>query len=470
MQISIACIGPEDLVRQAEVESVGEADVRLVAVPYSSEIETADKVLGIQAQVDAILFTGPVPYCIAQQAGVLERPVTYVSLGGAGLYVVLAQILLEGGDPSQSSIDTLEKATVNELYREIGIRMKSRVKEYAPGMSSQEIVAFHEDSYRSGRSRVAITCLRSVQDALIATSVPVYRVVPTSQSVRDALRTAFLEGLSHKLGHSQIAICVLDIECKSGRTARLLSSYEIEASRSAIYQSLLRRARVSGISIVHSGDGHLTLVATRSTIEEITRGFTAAPFADEFAQAPECTIRIGIGVSKNAYEAEVNARAALHRAQETGGESQAFAVFENEGIIGPLTCRKREELSSLLGDDASHTARQLGLKLGTVIRLQRFAAELGDTPFSPAQLAPYLSVSQRSARRLLEKLRSKSIAELVGKDASCNRGRPHNLYTLRIDLLTCAPSAAPSCAKSLPEGQPKAAQRPRRGGNDEDAP
>ena len=432
VEVRVACIGPVDLVRQVQAEAANQPEISVISEPYSSESETTDRVQALQEQVDVILFTGPVPFHIAKASGVLRKPATYVSLSGAGLYVVLAQVLRDGADPSRACIDTFSPEIVREVYREIGIPFRACVKEFTVGTSSQQYVDFHLGNHRSGKTTVAISCLLSASEALRAEGLPTYRVIPTSQSIRDSLRIAYLEGVNFKQGLPQVAISMLELDAKTvgGKPDRV--SYDVDRRRLDAHRFLIDGASAAGMSLVRTGENAFLLVAAYSAIQDLTHGFSEAPFVGPLKARFELDAHLGIGLGRTAYQAEMNARLALAESRVSRDAGTACILSEESDVVNlPVTTRV-EEYERLVNDDDIGISRQLGIKLGTFIRLKHFSDVSNGNPFTPAQLGDYLELSARSARRLLEALVSRDAACVVGKASTAGRGRPHKLYRLRL--------------------------------------
>ena len=72
MTLAVGVVGPEDLVQR--VLAVGPpTGATLLSLPYRHETEAVELVEQAHEQVDALLFTGVVPYTIARSITVLPR-------------------------------------------------------------------------------------------------------------------------------------------------------------------------------------------------------------------------------------------------------------------------------------------------------------------------------------------------------------------------------------------------------------
>jgi len=84
MALAVGVVGPEDLVQRVTVVGAP-SGTTLLPLPYRHETEAVELVEQAHSDVDAFLFTGVVPYTIATEAGVIDRPTMYVSYDGATL-------------------------------------------------------------------------------------------------------------------------------------------------------------------------------------------------------------------------------------------------------------------------------------------------------------------------------------------------------------------------------------------------
>ena len=118
MALTVGIIGPEDLVQRVLAVGAANSAATLVPLPYRHESETVALVEQSREKVDAILFTGVVPYTIATAAGIIDRPAMYVSYDGATLLRALVELLRLGHDVTRFSIDTLRRSEVIETLIE----------------------------------------------------------------------------------------------------------------------------------------------------------------------------------------------------------------------------------------------------------------------------------------------------------------------------------------------------------------
>lgn len=433
--MKVAVIGPEDLVQI--ILEVGQEYPNLQMFPaaYQHIEETAVLVEQFKAEVDLLLFAGPIPYHIARlQDG--ETPMVYVQYTGTALYRVLFQLMRDAylknsGQNLRLSIDVLPGAEVRERLEELEISLQDLfVKEYQIGQKSAEIHEFHLKLWENQRIDAIITCVTSVYENLKKLGIPCYRIIPIRSAIHEALRMVELEGKSLKMRDTQLVISIISIGGWGG--GNNLSEYTLQKKKLEIQQILLSLGERTRKLIYRSDGNKLMFVTTRGVIEEITNKFTEFPLFDVIQERLELPVNMGIGIGYTAGEAENNAEEALRKAETTGGGS-CYAVLQNGAVFGPLG-RQFQMAYSVRSDDPARlaAAKAAGLSVGTINKLWALNEQLLNSTVTAGELAKWFDITLRSARRILSKLEENGLAVVVGEEQPVNKGRPRRLYTLRF--------------------------------------
>ncbi|MDF2724871.1 MAG: hypothetical protein K0Q59_4546, partial [Paenibacillus sp.] len=190
--IAIGIIGPEQLVRKMDHCLKGFPSFAPITCIYKSEDEVPTLARELMDRVEALLFTGPVPYRVAVDKISFHIPVHYVRLSGTGLYRALFRIMRRYG-LAEMSVDTLSKQSVEDAFGELG-------EPYSPtfhytgleSMSKEPLIEFHAESYRSGRTKVALTSVGAVAAALTEMGIPNEWVMPTDEDIIVSLERSLL--------------------------------------------------------------------------------------------------------------------------------------------------------------------------------------------------------------------------------------------------------------------------------------
>ncbi|MFV2117472.1 hypothetical protein ACE14D_03125, partial [Streptomyces sp. Act-28] len=277
MAVTVGVIGPEDLVDKVVAVGGESGAARLRAFPYRHEDETLDAVRAATPGVDALLFTGVVPYTLAAGAGPVDRPALYVPYSGATLLRALVELLRLGHDVSRISIDTLGRADVTETLTEARLPTEHvRVLPHRPGLTSRDLVDFHLAAHERHRTTVALTCLGSAYHQL-EHRLPAVRLAPSRHSIRAALRALVLTPAGAHSDDSQVALGIVDLPA---------ADEELAADLAAL-----------GGSLAGLPDGSRLAVTTRGALEKATDQFTRLPFLDGLA-ARHGSAHVGFGLGR----------------------------------------------------------------------------------------------------------------------------------------------------------------------------
>ncbi|MEV0964678.1 hypothetical protein AB0J25_19150 [Streptomyces sp. NPDC049910] len=438
MPLTVGVIGPEDLVRKV-VAVGGEAGQgrfgRLLPLPYRHEDETTDVVTGAGSTADALLFTGVVPHSLAVAAGVLDRPAMYVPYSGATLLRALVELLRLGHDVSRVSIDTLRRDEVLETLTEAKLPTEHiQVLPHRPGLTAQDLVDFHLDARATRGARVAITCLGSAFHVLEHRTHAV-RLAPSRHSILAALRALALAAAGRQSGDAQVVLGVIDLPAVDDRPADGRPAGSGPADSGPAGDELADEVRVLGGSLAALPDGRRLVVTTRGVLEKATDRFTRIPFLDGLA-ARHGTAHIGFGVGRTAAEAEALARRAVNRARSVGPAAGVVSMTDDVDIV----------IDGAAEDDgggetpggtappggAALLARRAGISPQTLDRLRELASVERGEGLTAHAVAEYLSVQQRTARRILKRLERAGAAVPTGIRQEGQTGRPPIVYRVRL--------------------------------------
>lgn len=431
-EIAIGVVGPRDLVERTMLigGDLSTTDWRLVGAPHAEEHETYEKFRKIADSIDVVLFSGPLQYDLAREAGELPVPATFVPVSGASLYSTLLRgVIAHGADPARVSIDSISADDVAEAYGEIEMSTGDvHVSEYQRPESARDFVGFHERLYRQGATTMALTTIRTVAQKLTAVGVPVLRMMPTVSTLRIALNTAALLGTGSRLEESQIAIVIVEVAASARPSYSGPSNYWQQELKLSLHQALLADARRMGATVVPRDENSYVVTATVGSLSQATDGFRAAPFLDRIRAELGLAIEVGIGLGRTARDADAHALAAVEKARSSDGTS-AFLIGVDGNVLS-LPSRPHRRVDPINEPSASPRALKL---------LERLTGLLGDeeTPLvvDADRVAEVLGVTARSARRTLQSLSDEGLAWPMPPVRSAQAGRPRQPYRLVTEKL-----------------------------------
>jgi len=432
-ELTIGIVGPYDLVERIMLSGpaatgtgqAGHGPVpprRLVAAAYRDEQEAPEKVVRLGGSIDACLFASRVAHEYAQRAGVLTRPATSIALGGSALYAALLRACLAGRtDLGRASVDVLHRDDVEEAFGELGL--PGRDVHVHPDLASPaSLASFHERLWRRGQTSVAFTCLPSVASKLSAARVPVFTLQPTGTAVRAALRTAVLLGWCRRLEDAQLAMAVVEVPTLRDAAARRgVPRQSREELRLTVNRFLVQEAQRMQATVTAVGEHGFLITATRGSMAAATQGFREPPFIDRARAELGVGIEVGIGLGRSAQEAEAHARAALARTLASDGRSIALDAGGRALVPSPR-------------QPAGAAGRQRGLE--TLARLaEKLPADDAALAVDAETASRLLSVTPRTARRLLHTLAEEGLAWPLPPSRTPQPGRPRQFYRLVVEKL-----------------------------------
>jgi hypothetical protein len=428
---TIGIVGPHELVERimlsglplnagsGSAQSAEAPTRRLVTAAYREEQEAPEKVARLGASVDACLFASRVPYEFARRAGVLTVPATYIQLSGSALYAAMLRASRDGLDIAQSSIDVISPADAEDAYAELGLPADGvHVREEVS--SATVTAAFHERLWHQGEISVAFTCVQAVARKLAAAQVPVYLLRPTGSAIRAALRTGTLLAGYRRLENAQLAVVIVEVPTLRDTVRRGAPRQAREELRLTVHRFLVQEAQRIHATVSTLSEHGFLVIATRGSLAQAADGLGGPPFVERARGELGIGIEVGVGGGRTELEAEARARASL-------GRPPAARLPAARDRATPLVPGQRP---------APSPGSASGRGLDTLVRLAEQLTSTGATPVVDAETAGrLLSVTPRTARRLLATLVDEGLAWPLPPSRSPQPGRPRQAYRLVIEKL-----------------------------------
>jgi hypothetical protein len=428
---TIGVVGPHELVERIMLSGLPltaglaapdreMAARRLVTAAYRDEQEAPEKVARLAGTVDACLFASRVPYEFARRAGVLTVPATYIQLSGSALYAAMLRASRDGHDIARSSIDVLSQADAEDALNELGIPSRGvqvREEVSAPAV----LAAFHERLFQQEQTTVAFTCLQPVARKLVTAHVPVFALRPTGSAIRSALRTAALLAGYRRLENAQLAVVLVEVPTLRDTVRRGAPRQAREELRLTVQRFLVQEAQRIHATVSPLNEHGFLVVATRGSLSQAVDGQGGPPFVERARSELGIGIEVGVGAGRTELEAETRARASLGRPLATRQPGQI---------------RERPSQPLVPGPRPASGATSRGRGLDTLTRLADKLSAEGGTPVVDAETAGrLLSVTPRTARRLLATLVEEGLAWPLPPSRSPQPGRPRQAYRLVVEKL-----------------------------------
>jgi hypothetical protein len=426
----VAVIGPQDSINDCIKISQDYPSLSMKGFPYESEEQARGIIKSLGNQYDVILFTGPLPYFkVKDMPELSDIPNVCIPFNGNGLYRSLFQVRdLE--DFGRISVDTIHRIEVESAFRELGLSsVPTDILEYEQALTLNEYVDFHKNLYDQGKTDTALTCIRSCYLELKRLEIPVARIYPLQSDIRETLDRICLIMDSIWYKGYQISVGVVSVD-RYHEWANQKGIHDSQRLHLQLNQSLVQYIKEIDGHFIHTAPGEFLFFTTRSLIEKSTENFNRSPNLMQQIYLPEgLTLSLGIGIGGTANLAAERARLALQKAREEGGNC-SFVVNENHQVIGKLGKLDTSILDLRTTDDGMLDAvEKTGLSAATLSRLFNAIHHAG-RDFTSNEVASYLGMTVRSARRLLQQLEQAQLLEVVGQESLHTRGKPRRVYRL----------------------------------------
>ncbi|MEW6524123.1 MAG: hypothetical protein AB1445_11270 [Bacillota bacterium] len=429
MSIVVGVIGTHQTVSGVLQQGHSVPGVTLLPLPYASEQEAPDLLAAERHRLHAVLYAGPIPYAINRAHGHWGVPATYVPFTGSAFLKGLLAAERAGMDLGRLSIDTLSPAAVTETYTDLGLDCQGvHVLEYVPGMRAKDLVEFHYRHWAGGTACGGLTFLKTAYDELAALGVPVVRQTAAPGAIRAALRMARTMGESAVFRHKNIAVGILHLHGMGELSLRHDWEYGFQEAKLRVHEALLEFSRRISASLVPLGPDQYAFYTTRGAVEEQLQAGLELPDLAHLLDRRFRGVRLGLGFGHTVHQAEKHARSALLRAGEHG-DNCSFLVTEDGAVTGPLGPGPSSPAAEAHREEL---AQACGLSVATLNRIRALAARNGTPILTVADLARELSLSRRSAQRIVTSLTQGGAARPAGRRRPAGRGRPQVTYELLL--------------------------------------
>ncbi|CAM3271005.1 hypothetical protein EDM52_04410 [Brevibacillus invocatus] len=419
----LAIIGPIDSVAYiagvCEQQNVFEP----VPLPYSRIEECRELILNNRHRIDFWLFSGPVPYsyCVEQE-WVTAKNAAYPPLNGRGLTNVLFRVFRERTPIAGISFDTFLQNEIDETMNELHLTdIPITTYGYVGYLDASQILAHHRTIWDAGKADIIVTCIHSVYEELRAQGLPVYRVSPPISVLRQTLQIIEQRLKSERYQLSSVVIMAIEVtypvESEQG------FSNESEKLRLQLYYDLLDLAEKANGALYPSTPNLFLLYTTCGELANLNQKLSLYEFLQNIKVMLSVEAKIGIGYGLNVHLARKNGQAALEHAKQSP-VSGIFEVSEDGSLHGPLEPKKHGN------DHWESMIKESSLSPMLLARMEAFTKQYGVREVTPQELARFLKMTERNARRILQEMEHSGLASHVRIEQPNGRGRPRKVYKL----------------------------------------
>ncbi|KAF0815537.1 MULTISPECIES: hypothetical protein [unclassified Cytobacillus] len=418
---------------EAIIELAEEYKTELEFISFSyEETEEVEKIVREHnSHVHAWLFSGPLPYEIAKKTLDTDKIMVHVPATESGFYRYYLEMIYEQGKIiEQLSIDTMLLNNISEeATSQINLKIpKVYTKEYDLNVDTNELLNFHLDLWKRGKTEGALTCFPSVCEALREKGIPAYKMSSSKMEIRQTLRILSEKVRSSYFKGTQIGIEIIEVEYFNRVAEEMKTPYHLQYLELRLKEMLIQLCEKLNGSLSEKGNGRYMIISSRGAIQREI--MTLENTVQKLAFEADTTVAVGIGFGETAFSAEINAFRAIQHSKAT--KKRKIVIVQDNGNIVESPGKQKE----LQYDSRTHNETLLKkLKKGTISvktykKILALIKRMGWQEFTTKDLATHLEMTERNVRRIVAYMCEVDLAQCVGEEANATRGRPSKIYRL----------------------------------------
>ncbi|MCM2532804.1 hypothetical protein NDK43_10910 [Neobacillus pocheonensis] len=430
----VGVVGPEwSVERILCLAKEFEQGMEFLAYPYEEPEETKKFVLDNEHTIHVWLFSGKLPYDIAEKILGSNENLLYIRHTESTLYKSLLNIIysqeklitrLSIDIPSSTNLFEESVEQLNMTFNEIYVK-----KFELDDINMEQLLQFHLDLWESRKTEGALTSFPAVYKQLKEAGVPVDWISTSRMEIRQTLRilTEKIKGFYFK--DTQIGVEIIEIEHFESIIQKAKSPYYLQHLELRLKEILLNLSEQLNGSLIEKGNGKYVIFSSRGAIER------EIPMLEQTIELlsleSDTRIAVGIGFGETVFSAEMNAQLSIRQSKEMP-DRKILMVQENGKIIESFG--KEEEITYSYRTDDQDFLQKLkkgNISVKTFHKIDALIRRMNWNDFTTKSLAAHLQMTERNARRIVTDLCEVDLAECIGEESSSFRGRPSKIYRLK---------------------------------------
>lgn len=426
--MKIGIIGPSDSAIKIE-NCLKKIDSNIQTNLYIRESveNTLEVIEECEHENDGIIFTGCAVAEYLKKNHDIKLPYSFVSRGGTSIMKALWKIRESNQSLDKISIDVIETEVLSDIIEEMEIVTDDLYsRPFSIDIDEQDCINWHIELYESNKTNVMITGYGAVYNELKKKGYPVFRLEPTIPLIKVCYRELKDKYALSKAQYSQIAV-------------EILNFYDEKDSRDSYYSNMIKKSdmdkyivdyvrNIQG-SLFPYGRNEYIIFANKGSVENENNYNSLVKLGKEINNIG-FSLNIGIGIGTTSYQAETNARKALKKSIDYK-KSDIFMVDEEDRINGPLGSKNKLNYSLIVSDEkVIHISNKTGLSCESIAKLMSLNEIRKNKIYDSKELADCLDISERSARRILQKIIAAEFGRVCAKETSKGGGRPKSLIEI----------------------------------------
>ncbi|MFM1654290.1 hypothetical protein ACI7RC_19675 [Brevibacillus sp. B_LB10_24] len=428
----VGIVGPHRSVeRILDVSKEFEQGMEFIPHPYQDPREIKTLVLEFNHQVDTWLFSGPVPYLIAKDVLDSDENLVYIPGTESGLYKALLDLTYDQMEILDSvSIDFPRGMyPIDEVLKQLERPPRNIHVPFDLHIDPEELVSYHLDLWKKGKTQGALTALPSICQALKEAGVPASWITTTRSETRQTLKILAEKMRTSYFKDTQIGVEMIEIEHFDRIIQKAKTPYYLQHLELRLKDTLLHLCKKLDGSLTDRGYGRYVIFSSRGAIEREIPMLQNTIL--QMSTEADTTIAVGIGFGETVLSAEVNAHYAIQQSKEK--PKRGIIIVQENGMIIESVGRE-EKLSYSARTDDKDLFKKLkkgSISAKTFNKIVALIRRMGWNGFTAKDLATHLHMTERHANRIISDLCEVDLAECIGEESQATRGRPSKIYQLK---------------------------------------
>ena len=393
---------------------------------YQYALEAASQLQ--KMKVAGIIFTGPTNYQYALKRLEPLVPWTYIPHNQASILKALTESFVRYSCmPDVISIDMYEESLVKETLEEAGIRNARILVAHgsSPDQSDfqESLTSFHRYNYYHEGAKVCFTNMDKTYETLSSEGIPCIRISASEDVIMDQVyHLQFLENTAQE-NHGRIAAVQIYFDYSFDQETDLsLREWEKIHYQNEMRELIYSAAHRMGAAAFSEGGSSYYIMSTRAVLmREFIQNGEYQKIISQGQQTPRNRLWIGIGYGDSPLKAKSRASMALNHS--IADHSGTNYIAEDEHIL-------KEIKAGHPADHREYLQHRLHINSHTYTRLKE-VLERHSHQITSADLASELSITERSANRLIQRLEQENCVTTIGK-ISKGKGRPARLMKITL--------------------------------------
>ncbi len=417
-------IGPSDSSKKIE-EYLKDIDKEIEIKLYIREkaAECIEVIATCEEECDAIIFTGCGVAAAVKSKYEVKKPNGFVSRGGTSIMKAFWEVKKANMSLDKFSIDVVENEILEDIVNEIDVNPKKVFSlPFNNGIDEMEYAKWHMNLFEKGEIDVILTGFGNVYSVLKNMGYPVFRLEATRPLIKTCYEEVKAKEALNKAQYSQISVEILSLIDYKGNKE---SYYSNMINKSKVDKIIVEYVRSIQGSIFNFGRDEYIVFSHKGAIDN-EENYNKLFKLQKEVKLNGFSLGVGIGIGTTAYQAETNGYKALKRCID----SKDFDIYlvDDEIIKGPLGTDNELSYSLIASDERLiEISEKTGLSCESVAKIMAISESRKSSVYDTKELADYLDISDRSARRILNKIVDSGFGRVYAKESSVGGGRPKNL-------------------------------------------